>query len=481
MWLRSCKSPQEANGMVKNAMLLLLASILVALLLRELRQVSLRSADLPASTLEVNPVLQQLQSAAKKPGLEAAAIGFCLLDEHGQVMLEHAARTAFIPASSLKTLTTATALERWGPEHRIETQLISTTPVVAGQIAGDVILHGGGDPMLSLTDLQSWAQTLKQQGIRHIGGRIISDGGHFRGSIYADFWGWGDIGNGYGSPVCGLNLEHNRYTVSLLPGRELGARTQLLGTVPEVPGVRWINETITHTPDSGDGVVIHTGEQSGVIFLRGTVPMGTAPFQVLGAVPNPPFFAAHHFRQILIANGITVAGQADVAERDLACPESSVIFTHRSPPLKQIVTSIHATSDNHETECLYRLLGAEKDEPSEQTIRQHWQARGLSFQGLRLEDGCGLARADFITPHDLARLQHLALNGPQGQVYLKSLLSREGLRWKGGAMSGVRSITGQITTRGGRKLCFALIINHFTDSHAAQALRDEILQRMADV
>jgi D-alanyl-D-alanine carboxypeptidase/D-alanyl-D-alanine-endopeptidase (penicillin-binding protein 4) len=469
--------------MVKNAILLLLASALVALLLRDPRQVSMKPDDLtaPTTAAELYPILQQLQSAVEKPGLEAAAVGFCLLDEQGQVMLEHAAHTAFIPASCLKTLTTATALERWGPEHRIETHLISTTHAESGQIAGDVILRGGGDPMLSLADLRDWAEALKRQGIHHIGGRIIGDGRHFRGSIYADFWGWGDIGNGYGSPISGLNLEHNRYTVGLLPGSGLGERTQLLGAVPEVPGVHWINETITEKPESGDGVVIHTGEQSSVIFLRGTVPMGMKPFQVLGAVPDPPLFAAHHFRQILIAAGISVAGKADVAEPGIPYPEKSIFFTHRSPTLKEIVTSIHTTSDNHETECLYRLLGCGEGKSPEQIIRQHWQARGLTFQGLRLEDGCGLARADFITPHDLARLQHLASRGPQGQIYLKSLLKHDGLYWKGGAMSGVRSTTGHITTRGGRKLYFALMINHFTESRAAQALRDEILQRMADV
>jgi hypothetical protein len=35
----------------------------------------------------------------------------------------------------------------------------------------------------------------------------------FSGSLYGDFWNWGDIGNGYGSGVSGLNLDHNRYTL----------------------------------------------------------------------------------------------------------------------------------------------------------------------------------------------------------------------------------------------------------------------------
>ena len=120
---------------------------------------------------------------------------------------------------------------------------------------------------------------------------------------------------------------------------------------------------------------------------------------------------------------------------------SSELLVHQSPPLLDIVTSIHATSDNHETECLYRMLGVQTGLPPDEAIRQHWKERGLDLTGLRMVDGSGLARADHITPKGLALLQHFAAGGPEGEAYVGSLLATpdEVLRFKAGAMSAVRS------------------------------------------
>ncbi|GEP45969.1 D-alanyl-D-alanine carboxypeptidase/D-alanyl-D-alanine endopeptidase [Brevifollis gellanilyticus] len=426
-----------------------------------------------------HPITQLLDEARTKPGLEGAAIGFCLLDEQGKIIVEQQSRTAFIPASSLKTVTTATALEKWGPDHRIETRLMASAPIQQGVIKGDVVIVGGADPMLKLTDLQSWVKTLKERGLKRITGRILGDGRLFSGSIYDDFWNWGDIGNGYGSSVAGLNLEHNRFIALFNPADAVGKPAIWLGAQPDVPGITWRNETITGEKGSGDGVVIHGGERARVIHLRGTVPMGRPTFHVLGAVPDPELFAAHWFREALLEAEIEVAGKA-APVGDVKAGEIELL-KHHSPPLKDIITSIHATSDNHETECLFRLLGVQEGKSPDQVVREHWQASGLEFQGLRMEDGCGLARADFITPHDLAMLQYLVGIGRQGVVYRESLLTKEHLRWKGGAMSGVRSTTGFLTTKSGRELAFAYMVNHYADSGAVSALREALLKAMGDL
>jgi serine-type D-Ala-D-Ala carboxypeptidase/endopeptidase (penicillin-binding protein 4) len=456
--------------MVKNLIILVLASALVALIWVG------REKPLPPPPAR-HPITKVLDDAASQPGLTGAAIGFCLLGKDGQVIAEQQSRTAFIPASSLKTVTTATALEKWGPDHQIETRVMTSAPIQQGVITGDVVIVGGGDPMLSLADLKSWAATLKKRGLTRIVGRVLGDGRFFPGSIYDDFWNWGDIGNGYGSAVSGLNLEHNRYIAVLSAGAILGEPTELLGTQPEVPGVTWRNETITGPADSGDGVVIHGGERGGVIHLRGTVPMGQDTFQVLGAVPDPELFAASCFKEALLELGIVVTAGADVVGDSK--PGTIELIKHASPPLRDIVKSIHATSDNHETECLFRLLGLSERKVPDIVVREHWKARGLDFQGLRMEDGCGLARADFITPHDLARLQFLAGSGPHGAVYKDSLLSKDNLRWKGGAMSGVRSTTGFIMAKSGQQLCFAFIANHYADGAAVSVLREALIEVMS--
>ena len=74
-------------------------------------------------------------------------------------------------------------------------------------------------------------------------------------------------------------------------------------------------------------------------------------------------------------------------------------------------------------------------------VTQHWENRGLTMAGLRMEDGSGLARADSIRPLDLAKILWLTRRGPQGEAYFQSLnAAHEGrIRWKGGAMSRVRA------------------------------------------
>lgn len=428
---------------------------------------------IPEAPPPPHPITTLLNEARASTELAGAAIGFCLINAKGETVLAEDAHTAFIPASSLKTLTTATALEILGPDFRFTTELKSTSPIKGGVIQGDLVISGGGDPMLSIDDLKAWVADLKQRGLVRITGGIRADASLFPGSLYGDFWNWGDIGNGYGSGVAGLNLNHNRYTIVFRAGAALGSPASILGTDVEIPGVAWNNEVTTGAPDSGDGVIIHGGETTSAIHLRGTVPLGAAKYQVNGAVPDPAGFAAFQFRRALQAAGIQVgAGSTSTA------PGAHSLLQHTSPPLIDIIASIHASSDNHETECVFRMLGVKAAKPPAEVIREHWKARGLEFIGLRMEDGCGLARADFIRPFDLARLQLLAGKGPQGAAYKGSLLSRDGLRWKGGAMSGIRTSTGYVTSKSGAEFCYAFMVNHYADGKAVSELSKRVMDAM---
>ena len=214
-----------------------------------------------ADPVDVSPfsaLYDLVEQASQAEGMEGAAIGCCVLDESGAVVFDWNAGTALIPASSLKTLTTATALEVWGPDHRLETQVRATAAPVEGVIDGDIVLLGAGDPMLSLGALNALARDLRVAGVSRVTGRVIGDGRLFAGSIFDGFWNWGDIGNGYGSGVSGLNLQHNRFTAKFWQGDgSVGDPAELIEVTPEVPGVRFLNETVLADAQSGDGVEIH--------------------------------------------------------------------------------------------------------------------------------------------------------------------------------------------------------------------------------
>lgn len=489
--------------MLKNIVILLLASALAAALF--LRRdagshaapsvTSAPSIPIPVTTLAeksppqeappapLNAVAKVLQEARANPVLTGTAIGFCLISSKGDVTMEDNAGSSFIPASSFKTLTTATALEILGPDFHFTTELKSTAPIQEGVIKGDLIIVGGGDPMLKLDDLKAWAADLKQRGLVRITGVIRADTSFFSGSLYGDFWNWGDIGNGYGSGVAGLNLNHNRYIIMFRAGPEVGSPAELLGINLEVPDAKWKNEVTTGPADSGDGIMIHGGENTTAIHLRGTVPLGAEKFQARGAVPDPARFAAHHFRVALQAAGIQVGravnSTAPIAATPSApAPATHTLLKHDSPPLLDIIKSIHKVSDNQETECVFRMLGLKAGKPSAEVIRDHWKTRGLEFAGLRMEDGSGLSRADFIRPLDLARLQFLAGTGPQGAAYKASLLTENGLTWKIGAMSGIRTFTGYAKTKSGEEYSYALMVNHYTDGKTVSELCRRVLDAM---
>jgi D-alanyl-D-alanine carboxypeptidase/D-alanyl-D-alanine-endopeptidase (penicillin-binding protein 4) len=201
------------------------------------------------------------------------------------------------------------------------------------------------------------------------------------------------------------------------------------------------------------------------------VPAGVDEFKISGAIPDPPRQAAAVFRAALLEAGVEVHGEAltDRMRRESGValgeflPGSVELRTQESEPLASIVQHLHETSDNLEAECCYRLLARHAGlSRGVEAIEAHWSGRGLHFEGLRMEDGSGLARANVIRPLDLARLLLWARDGPQGDVFFESLNARyEGrARLKGGAMSRVRTFAGYVETRTRGELVFVLMVNH---------------------
>ena len=434
-----------------------------------------------------------LQEMGNSPGFTAAQIGFVLLDASGETLVNEGGNVALVPASTLKTVTVATAMETLDPQFRFETHLLSTAPVREGALVGDLVIAGGGDPTFTRGDLTAFAADLARRGVKTVSGRIIADARHFpesSGAPVSDHWGWGDIGNAFGAAPYGLNLDHNRFTAYFTPDAEVGLPAALQRTDPAVPGVAFANEVTTGLAGSGDGVVIYSAPYARRVELRGTVPLGEPEFPVGGAVPDPPLAAAIALRDALGLAGITVEG-IPTTDRLLALagetvPHAPISFTvHRSATLEDICRHLLIVSDNLEAECVFRSLGAGSgiDLPPAQFLRDHWAARGLALTGLRMEDGSGLARADRIRPIDLAVIQHTVLSGPAAATYPSLLHAGAGGRVlsKSGTMSSVRATTGYLAPAAGAPPghSFALVVNAFTaPGSEADVWRDRILREI---
>src|SRR5690606_14632118 len=88
---------------------------------------------------------------------------------------EHYADKAVTPASTMKLLTGAAALETLGENYRFSTTVLSEGKVEKGKLKGNLYLKGQGDPTLLKQHLDSFATSLAKQGIKNISGNLVGD------------------------------------------------------------------------------------------------------------------------------------------------------------------------------------------------------------------------------------------------------------------------------------------------------------------
>jgi D-alanyl-D-alanine carboxypeptidase/D-alanyl-D-alanine-endopeptidase (penicillin-binding protein 4) len=444
----------------------------------------LRPLEKPREKPDIAPVVERnidriFREWSSNPQLAGVLIGFCLLDENGPtVFASPLAGNSLCPASSLKTMTTGAAFGVLGPEFRFETVLTGSAPLDAeGILDGDLVLVGSGDPTFSQADLSKLADAAVAGGLKKVTGRVLVNTSIFPHDPLNEHWNWGDIGNAYGAGAFGLNLDHNRLEIRFQPGAKPGAPAKFVGGGPVPRDTRWENHVLTGPAGSGDEVVAYSEPYGRTITLRGTVPADAGTFTVSGAIPDPPALAAELLRTRLESAGVTFANELLESRSPLA----TVLAFHHSPPLPEIIDHCHKVSDNLEAQCLFLTIGLRQNAAPADAVRQYWEKAGLSFVGLRLLDGSGLARANMIRPLDLARVNLAARRGPHGQRFYESLTAYAdgAIRGKIGGMSGVKTQVGFLRTRSGREFAFAIMANGLPTGRFYWTLQEELLVKVS--
>jgi D-alanyl-D-alanine carboxypeptidase/D-alanyl-D-alanine-endopeptidase (penicillin-binding protein 4) len=107
---------------------------------------------------------------------DGAEVSYIVIDlNDGAPIAEREMGRDHIPASSAKLATAVAALELLGPDHRFRTELRATGPIENGILKGDLVLKGGGDPLLDIPDLLPLIDQLKRKGLTRIEGRFLID------------------------------------------------------------------------------------------------------------------------------------------------------------------------------------------------------------------------------------------------------------------------------------------------------------------
>lgn len=469
-------------------------------------------------TKEVRAELDKIKAAA---GMRNAQFGFALYDvETGKLLEKERENETLLPASTMKTVTSAAALSILGSEFKFKTVLEHTGNITNGVLKGDVVIRGGGDPSLGSeryqwgTDMQSilaiWVKKLREKGIYQIEGDIIGDASIFEDALTPSTWVWSDIGNYYGAGACGLSFNENSYEIFFKPGKTVGSRAVFVRTHPPMPDIEFVNEMRTGSASSGDNGYVYGSQYTFLRYLRGTVPLGDT-FTIKGSIPDPALFTAQCLRQALLTDSIQVAGKATTLRHLLLegkqMPENRVaVYTHQSPPLKDIVYWLNKKSINLYAEHLVKMIGHTllqdgSNESGTKAISEFWKGKGISVEGLQMNDGSGLSRYNGVTPSQLASMLRSNVAEPWFQDFFHSLpvaglagdpgtlksmckgTAAEGkVCAKSGYISRVRTYAGYVETRSGKRLSFAMMANNYTCTNSqARSYLEGLMVKLAEI
>jgi len=424
----------------------------------------------------------------------------------GDILYSHDINREVIPASVLKTVTTATALEVLGEDFRFPTVLEYDGEIEEGVLSGNLYIRGSGDPSLGSshfaadrntynhtqnTFIPQWVAAVKSAGIRRIAGAVIADESVFDTEGVSPKWLWEDLGSYYGAASYGLNVFDNIHQLHLSTGAA-GGRPMIKGGDPEIKSIHYHNYLRSAIISTDSSFIMGT-PFSPDRYLYGVVPANRTHYTLRGDIPDPALFLAEYLNDALSAANIVVDEAPScfriASEREAWKSEGRLpILTTYSPSLREIVRIANERSHNLYTDAVLKTLGLQYVSGSGEVIssfgkgikvvQAHWKNKGIDISSLCMFDGSGLAPADKVSaafmgelltymatasPVSEAFVSSLPKAGSEGSVrnFLKGTSLQGRALLKSGGMSRVRCYAGYITNDG-KQYAVALFVNNYS-------------------
>jgi D-alanyl-D-alanine carboxypeptidase/D-alanyl-D-alanine-endopeptidase (penicillin-binding protein 4) len=459
-----------------------------------------------------------IDSMVSQPQWRNAHWGILVVDPaRGDTLYSRNAGKLFMPASNMKVITGAVALQQLGADYRYRTTVAArrtgTGPLVQGGVLrGDLVVIGRGDPTVSdhmrgdaMAPMREMADSLARLGVRRVAGRLVADGSAIQGPELGWGWAWDDLDYPYSAGVSGLYLNEGFTRVVVVagarPGDRAAVRTAPLASLPAV-----ISNVTTVARPAGDARLeepaLVRDSTSGSIVVTGAVAAGdSVVLDITYADQQAAYLAALEYA--LRGRGIVVAGGLDAHPDGGAVPVTDTLFTMLSPSLREIMPALQKPSQNQIAELLLKTLGLEKTgvgsaDSGRRVVERQLAAWGADTAGFVIRDGSGLSRHDYLSPETLVRVfaaiqshpdfmlfyDALPIAGVDGTIRgrMKTGAAYNNVRAKTGFIDRARSLSGYVTTADGHRLIFSMLANNWTlPTRAVEQVQDAVAQRLASL
>ncbi|OQY49528.1 MAG: hypothetical protein B6230_07985 [Desulfobacteraceae bacterium 4572_89] len=345
------------------------------------------------------------------------SVGVILADSRGEFLHEENPDTPFVPASTLKILTSLLALHHLGENHRFPTEIFLDG-------SDNLIVKGYGDPMLTSEAIQKMAErlagSLKKKGVNKIGSIVVDDT-YFQHGITIP--GTGTTSNPYDAPVGAFCANFNTVLFAMAKSRYISAE-------PQTPLLPFVLDRIKAS-GLGRGRVILSDKESRT-------------------------YAGRLLKFFLEKNGITITH--GVTRGRVGKEDQLMERFFSSHTVEEDIQNLLLFSNNFMANQLLLACGAKVFSPPatlEKGVRllNKFAGETLNLKGIVIKEGSGLSRENRITPRQMLTI--LMAFKPH-----RSLMKIDGNEfYKTGTMNGIRCRAGFFETKDGKACPFVIMVN----------------------
>jgi len=419
--------------------------------------------------------------------LKGAIVSGYIVDmQTGEVIASENAEIRMTPASLSKIFTSSAALSILGADFRYRTVIAKTGHVSNGNLLGDLMIIGGGDPTLGSKYFPSTVpekvmkeivSIIKKAGVSSVSGKLVIVSDFFDPPAYPSLRLWEDMSNYYGAPPSGLTFMDNTFKVTLRSPSVIGKKCSIVNIEPDV-GIKPECRVLSSASEN-DSAYIYGFPGSKDWYIDGSMPAGRSRFVIKGAMPFPQKVFGRMLISYLKNNGIQVRSLAFGKSRQTV--RYDTIGTLYSPPLADIVKLVNKKSINLFADHLFLTMakhyGKADWDNARKVLDNFWKGK-IGNNDIYLHDGSGLSPYNHCTAKDMVTVlrydakssisrdfkSSLSVSGIDGTLkrIWNSAETKGKVAGKSGYMKGVLGYAGYITTKKNKRFAFCVIVNRFT-------------------
>lgn len=381
------------------------------------------------------------------------------------------------PASTLKVLTAEAGLIYLGPEYHFTTQVLTDAKSIKnGVLQGNLYVVLSGDPSLTYNDIVDMMLSLKSHQISSISGNVYIDSTAYDQSFYGPGWEWKDKNYCYAAPISAGIVNHNCLPVKITPSA--AGRMAQIETSPKFFYPQIKNTVVTKSGRTRACSLHLSSSLNNGLEIDGCMPTGRYAWGLSYVVTDVPEYNRALIKSVLRQLGVGVYGSVTFGT---ARENLSLIGSHASKPLKDLINEMLKKSDNIIAGALFKKIGQLYShrpgswENGSIAVSQILSKKaGMNLAGLRILDGSGLSPSNLTTPAQMMQVLDFAFHNEATSFEFISALPIAGVdgtlkhrmaniarkvRAKTGTISGVTTLAGYAIANDKEPLAFVIMIN----------------------